>query len=211
MWLIDVYSQSIHSSLNATPVDIWQKGLARIEPRLPADQEEFDILCCKEFERKVSHTGIIFKRLFYNSESLKMLRILQGNKSKVKFRVNYDDLSSIYVYNPNDDQFINIPCTTPEYADNLTLLQHEMILKERRSQFVQLGETISLLTAKEKVRTSIEDLSKDKRIKKKSAAARLGKIKAKPTKTINPPKQKTSINLANIPDFDIVSRGTGHG
>lgn len=210
MWLIDVYSQSIHSSLNATPVDVWQKGLAHIEPRLPADQEEFDILCCKEFERKINHTGIIFKRLFYNSESLKMLRILQGNKSKIKFRVNYDNLSSIYVYNPNDDQFINIPCTTPEYADNLTLLQHEMVLKERRSQFVQLGETISLLTAKEKVRTSIEDLSKDKRLKKKSAAARLGKIKAKPPKTINPPEQKPSINLANIPDFDIVSRDTGH-
>lgn len=210
MWLIDVYSQSIHSSLNATPVDVWQNGLAHIEPRLPADQEEFDILCCKEFERKISHTGIIFKRLFYNSESLRMLRILNGNKSKVKFRVNYDDLSSIYVYNPYDNQFISIPCTTPEYADNLTLLQHEMILKERRSQFVQLGETVSLLTAKEKVRTSIEDLSKDKRIKKKSAAARLGKIKTKPIKMINTPEYKPSINLANIPDFDVVSRGTGH-
>lgn len=213
MWLVDVYSQSIHSSLNATPIDVWLKGLTHIEPRLPADRESFEILCCKEYERKISHNGIIFKRLFYNSESLKMLRVFQGNKSKVRFRVNYENLSSIYVYNPIDNLFISIPCTTPDYADGLTLLQHEMVLKEHRSQFVQHGETISLLTAKEKVRTSIENLSKDKRIKKKSAAARLGKINTKPTiKNRNQVNlQPEAMILEDIPDFQTTDiKGTGN-
>lgn len=207
MWLVDVYAKSIHSSINSTPLEAWEKGLTLIEPRLPANREEFEILCCKEFERTISHTGLIFLRLYYNSESLKMLRILYGNKSKIKFRVNYDDLSSIYVYNPNDNQFIAIPCTTPEYAKNLTLLQHKLVLKERRSQFIENNEILPLLAAKEKVRISIENLSKNKRLKKKSTAARLGKIKKSHIQKAERSTPKiTTLNLENIPDFDIIVR-----
>lgn len=72
----------------------------------------------------------------------------------------------------------------------------------------------SLEQAQEKLREKIQILNTDKRIKKRIKGARLGIIKNNPKLPSQPSKPQSptspSLNLENIPDFDIISRGTGH-
>lgn len=209
-WAVEIYMQKKHSTLNTSPYRKFETSQRNFEPLLPESPEMLHLICAKEYVRRLSHEGIIFRRIFYNSEVLRNIRIFKGNRAKVIFRVDVQDLGKIWVLDEEQNLYIEVPATKSEYATGLTLFQHNHILQQKRNLDLVEHQNTSLEDAEEKFREEIHILNADKRIKKRTKAARLGKIKTKPIKTINPPEHKPSINLANIPDFDIVSRSTGH-
>lgn len=211
-WAVDIYMQTKHRSLNTTPYKMWTKGLKHFEPLLPSSKEHFDLICAKEYSRKMSHEGILFKRLFYNSEALRTMRIVYGNRTKVDFRVNVENLEKIWIYDPNSGDFIDIPCIDPDYAKGLSLFQHEIILKKRREDsLIRESDVESLAEAKEKLRKSIQDLNQEKRIKQRSRIARLGKLsKSKPSKSANSKSKLQLFEITDIPDFELMAKKDRH-
>lgn len=206
-WAVEIYMQTKHRSINATPHQKWLKGLERFEPLLPSSRDHFDLICAKEYKRKLSHEGILFKHLFYNSEALRTMRILYGNRAKVNIRVNTENLEKIWVHDPDSDTFIEVPCIDEDYVKNLSLFQHTMILKERRAQAIMSGEEEqNLAEAKEKLRQSIQALSKEKKIKKRSQVARIGKIPKGESHGKSSQAPKAHFEIDAIPDFAIMEQ-----
>lgn len=209
-WAVEIYMQKKHSTLNTSPYKKFDTSQRNFEPLLPESTEMLNLICAKEYVRRLSHEGIIFRRIFYNSEALRNIRISKGNRAQVILRVDVQDLGKIWVLDEEQNLYIEVPATKLEYATGLTLFQHNHILQQKRNLDLIGHQNTSLEHAEEKFREQIHILNADKRIKKRTKAARLGKIKIKSAQVTSAPEQKTSINLANIPDFDVVSRGTGH-
>lgn len=213
-WAVEIYMQRKHSTLNTSPYKKFEASKRNFEPLLPESPEMLHLICAKEYVRRLSHEGIIFKRIFYNSETLRNIRISKGNKAQVICRVDVQDLEKIWVLDEEQNLYIEVPAINPEYAKGLTLFQHNHILQQKRNLDLSEHQNVSLEQAQEKLREKIQILNTDKRIKKRIKGARLGTIKnnlklpdqlSKQQPTTSP-----SLNLENIPDFDIVSRGKGH-
>lgn len=211
-WLIDDYCQSPHKALTANPLIAWQEGLKQTEPSLPESKQALELILSHEVKRKLSHQGIQFLQLFYNSEELRTIRIRYGNQSSVTIRVNLENLGKIWVYDQYSGEYLIIPCTEPEYAEGITLRQHKAVLKERIAYKHNQIDTESLLQQKEALRQKIQQANQTKSLRKRMRAKRLNTPALNVAYDINVdqlpniPKAEANFLLddLDIPDFDIM-------
>ena len=214
-WLIDDYCQSPHKALTANPFIDWQEGLKQIEPSLPESKQALELILSYQYKRKLSHQGVQFLQLFYNSEALKTIRIRYGNKAKVTIRVDLENLGKIWVYDQYSGEYLIIPCTEPDYAEGLTLRQHKAILKQRIENKYHLIDSDNVLELKEAVRQKIQQANQTKSLRKRTRAKRLD------TPPLTAPYDTNNNKLSNnqsiepdfllddldIPDFEIIKYG----
>ncbi|MBK5143731.1 DDE-type integrase/transposase/recombinase [Budviciaceae bacterium BWR-B9] len=207
-WLIDIYCQSPHKGLDSTPAIEWQKGLKLIEPLLPESKENLDIILTRKYERTLSHEGIQFKNLFYNSPEVRLLRIRQGHRTKANIRIDLEDLGHIWLYNQHSYAYVKIPCVQSEYAANLSLRQHEKIIALLKEKKKFLTNTHSLLEAKSKLQVLISKANHDKSLRKRTKAARIGNIKNTPKGPLLSPIQAdiSFDELDEIPVFKVSNK-----
>lgn len=131
-WIVDVYHQRRHSITGYTPDYLWKEGLANVEPRLPESTDAFTLASAKPYSRCVAHDGVRFKYLNYNSIDLQTIRRNPKFTGEVNIRINHEDLGFIWIHDQHNGEYIKVFCIEFEYANKLTLLQHEKILKEKR-------------------------------------------------------------------------------
>lgn len=214
-WVVDIYSQTIHKSIATTPYNKWVTDIARVEPILPISKDQFDLICARKEERTLSHEGIYFERLTYNSETLRVMRMMYGERAKVQIRIDPENLEKIWVYDVSSDSFIEVPCVDQDYAKGLTLLQHKMILKVRIERQKEIEEELAddLMDAKNVFNQKLKELNADKRIKKRSQAARIGILPftnetncSDQENAIKSRKPQFFLDDADIPDFDLMDR-----
>ncbi|EKF9831592.1 transposase [Vibrio cholerae] len=170
-WMIDIYCQETHRGTQRTPAALWNEGLKIVEPMLPESKEQLDLILTSEDERVLSHKGIEFKGLFYNSAELSLFRYL-GDCHKVRFRYDKENLGFIWVYDEHEGNFLKVPCIDPDYATGLTLRQHLQIRADARERGASEQEMTSLIRSKEKFRQKIEQKSKHKLLRERRKAAR---------------------------------------
>lgn len=138
LFFVDIYAQSYHTGLRATPAQCWQEALqSGFVPRLPANAEALRILLGHVLHRVLRRSGINFYFLRYNSSELLQLRLkLKGQPAKVKFIPS--DLSTVYVYDPFERTYLTVPSLEPGYTQGLSLWKHRLILQQAR----QTGHSI---------------------------------------------------------------------
>jgi putative transposase len=129
-WIVDIYNVSTHHNTRSRRIDLWNDGVAKVPPPIIQSFDKLDIILGIEHEGSLSHEGIRFKHLKYASKDLHELRKTLPDKSKIKFYVSNKDLGSIQVFNPLIKKYLEVPCTRLDYANGLTLFQHEYILDE---------------------------------------------------------------------------------
>lgn len=171
-WIINVYSVSYHEGLAESPLNVWLKGREQVEPTLPVSRERLDLVLTKEFLRKINHEGVCLKRLKYNSYELGLLRRQLPRGAYVKVRVDPEDLGKVWVFDDSEGSFFAVPCSDPEYAQNLSARQHAYILKSRQDRRKSL-DTDELLEAKIHVKQEIQKAAKAKGLRKRTKAAQL--------------------------------------
>lgn len=170
-WIADIYCQKTHRSTQRTPSALWNEGLQVIEPMLPESKEQLDLILTSEDERVLSHKGIEFKGLFYNSSELSLFRYRSECK-KLKFRYDKENLGFIWVYDDYEGNFLKVACIDPAYAEGLSLRQHLLIRSEARERGVSEQDTAALLKSRERFRKKIEAKSKHKLLRERRKAAR---------------------------------------
>jgi putative transposase len=170
-WIVDIYCQKIHRGTHRTPIALWNEGLKVVEPMLPESKEQLDLILTSEDERVLSHKGIEFKGLFYNSTELSLFRYL-GEYQKVRFRYDKENLGFIWVYDEHEGNFLKVLCIDPEYADGLTLRQHLQIRADARERGESEQDMASLIQSRERFRQKIEQKSKHKLLRERRKAAR---------------------------------------
>ncbi len=184
IWVVDHYHQKPHRALKVSPNDAWKNTIAFEDIRLPADPKLLDAIGGKAMFRSLSHKGIEYDCLYYNSPELSQLRLKYGDKQEVEIRVNPEDIGQIHVISLQDKSVMVVPAIAKEYAKGMSEWQHKICKKYAATQLHKYDDPTVWLEAKEKIRElfgterrwkkSVERSNRaaDKRAKQKEKAAK---------------------------------------
>lgn len=155
-WIVDVYHQEIHRVLKSSPRDAWEAGLPLVDRSLPPSSLAVDSAFSVSDKRQLTHKGIEYDCLLYNSNDLAAVRHLHGEGIKVEVRARNDDLGSILVVTP-DNTLVKVPALDQDYAAGLTRWQHGLCKKVQRRRVDDDARDISLFEARQEIRQMMED------------------------------------------------------
>lgn len=137
---IDLYHSKKHDALNMSPKAKW-KELEKVQQiRLPSSPDLIDAQIGQMAKRTLSHTGIEFMNMYYNSKPLNDYFKKHG-KHKVNIRYNPEDLGQIIVM-AKDNGYFKVPVNTiwSSYANSLGITAHKYIRDQLRKLNIDLSE-----------------------------------------------------------------------
>jgi len=175
IWIVDVHHQGINDELQQQPIKIWRDNITPSQISLPASLKELDVLLASTKKRTLTHKGIQYEHLFYNSRDLQNLRKELGTELNVNIRVIESNLSYIYVIHPVTNEQIQVPSLNPPYTEGLSLWQHK-VCRKFAQQHLERKDIEGIAEAKSIIRELIlRDLA-DKKSKTRAKAARFSII-----------------------------------
>lgn len=143
-FLLDYYAERFHTGLGGVPARRLEAAFEQgFIPRLPRSLNDLKITLGRMDFRVLHHYGIEFESLRYNSPGIALLRTrLRGQKVKIKYHPG--DLSKLWVYDPFEEVYVEVPALDGEYTDGLSLWKHRVIKRfalehEEKSDMVALG------------------------------------------------------------------------
>ena len=157
IWIVDVYHQEVHSGLGMTPQEAWNNGIQQVDRYLPPSSVALEAAFSASCRRELTHKGIEFDSLLYNSRELGALRELHGSRINVEVRTCDDDLGHVVVVSPDQITLIKVPALDPEYALGLTRWQHKVCKRFQRRVQEDDAREISLLEARQRIRALIDE------------------------------------------------------
>ncbi len=156
IWIVDVYHQEIHSVLGMSPAEAWNEAIYRVDRYLPPSSLAMEAAFSASCRRELTHKGIEFDSLFYNSRELGVLRELHGSHINVEVRTCDDDLGSVVVVSPDQKTLLKIPALNIKYAAGLTRWQHKVCKRFQRRVLDDDAREITLLYARQRIKELIE-------------------------------------------------------
>jgi putative transposase len=195
MWIADVYHQQVHRSLQTTPAKMWTSGIRHEDIRLPDETTQLDVVMGRVESRTLTHKGIEFEGLFYNSPELTELRRKEGSNLAVEIRINESDIGSIYVLSPKTSKAYSAPALDQGYAAGISLWQHKVIRNYRRQHSDTDQGVHGWLQAKSEISRLIDESLKLKRTRthKRIARYRESAERGVPTRPIAEPRSQPLI------------------
>lgn len=175
-WIVDVYHQEPHRGLGRlSPSHAWQDARQGLDRWLPASSLSIESAFSKGMRRCLTHKGIEYDCLLYNSAELRALREQHGNEIEVEVRVMDDDLGSVIVVAPDGKELVRVPALDQAYAQGLTRWQHAMCKRYQRRLLDDEAREVSLLVARDRIRELIRrDMDLVKRGSRKRQARFMG-------------------------------------
>jgi putative transposase len=95
----------------------------------------------------LTHKGIEYAGLLYNSPEMLDLRRNLGDRISVDIRIDRSDLGSVIVLHPESGIPYRVPCVRLDYAQGLTEWQHDVCKRYSRERMQQQGDVDSWLDA----------------------------------------------------------------
>jgi putative transposase len=172
MWIADVYHQQVHRSLQTTPAKMWTSSIRPENIRLPDETTQLDVVMGRVESRTLTHKGIEFEGLFYNSPELTELRRREGANLAVEIRINESDIRSIFVLSPKTSKAYSVPALNQDYAAGISLWQHKVIRNYQRQHSDIDRGVKGWLQAKGEIARLIEESLRLKRIRTHKRIAR---------------------------------------
>jgi putative transposase len=126
-WICDIYHPDYHRVLGTSPALMWQKHINPNDIRLPEDPKMLDVIMGRRYTRTVTHKGVEFENLLYNSPALTELRYRFGSKLSAEISVNESDIGYINV--TYDGEVVQVPALNQEYASGISTYQHKLFQK----------------------------------------------------------------------------------
>jgi putative transposase len=172
-WVSDVYHRERHSALNMSPSQKWEESnLAQGDIELACDLDELDMIMGRAEERVLTHKGIEFAGLFYNSIELKSLRMREGEKLKVGVQVDDGDIGHVYVVYPKTGETFKVPAIRGDYATGISLWLHERLQGYQASHPDLSTGPDGWLEAKDRLERLVEEDFQLKKRRTRKAQAR---------------------------------------
>jgi putative transposase len=170
IFVVDIYAERFHRGLNGIPARRWEAAQPDFFPRFPANKDELLILLGKKDYRVIQRYGIEFLRLRYNHPDLSRLRKwLKGEP--VKFKYHPGDLSRLYVRDPFEKVYLEVPALDQAYTQSVSLWKHKVILNLARQE-EQKVDLAALGRAKLKIQQIVDQARTRKRTSTRSRIAR---------------------------------------
>jgi putative transposase len=174
IFLLDIYAEDFHRGLNGIPARRWEDAIEKgFFPRVPPSVQELQILLGRVEDRTIQPYGIEFESLRYNSSDLIPLRTRMSKQDdkKVKFKYNPGDLGCIWVRDPFNNEYIEVPAVGKQYATGLSLWKHRVI---RNLVLCEQGKVdiVALGLAQRKIQRIVEESMNAKKSSLRSKQAR---------------------------------------
>ena len=133
-YIVDYYHHHPKAVIGMSPLKKWHMESKVRPPRLPPSIDYFDAHIGLVAYRKVTHKGIEFQNMLYNSKELGSY-IQNHGHHQVKIRYNPEDLGSIIVMN-REGGYFRVPANRSyfDYANGMSLPVHEAINKHLNNQ-----------------------------------------------------------------------------
>ncbi len=193
-WIVDVYHQRLHRTLKVPPATMWKSSINAEDIQLPEDPEKLDAILGRRERRKLTHKGIEFEGLLYNSPDMTTLRMQLGEKLDVEICVDDGDIGKIVVLSPDKKRLFVVPALAQAYAKGMTAWQHK-ICKRYATKQMQKYDSTAWLEAKERIAQMIREelLHKKAKIKSRTRVARYTEGgKPVPEPSLQAPAEATS-------------------
>lgn len=139
-WIVDVYHQKTHSALGCSPAQMWANMVKPHDIALVDDPLRFDAIVGGSANRILSHKGIEYAGLVYNSPEMGELRRHLGDRLDVVVRIDRSNLGSVIVLHPERGTPYRVPCLRPDYAEGLTEWQHGVCKRYAREKLKADGD-----------------------------------------------------------------------
>jgi putative transposase len=146
-WIVDVYHQKPHSALGCSPAQAWKSRIRPHDMPLMDDPLRFDAIVGGSESRRLTHKGIEFAGLIYNSTDMRDLRQHLGDSLEVQVRFDRSNLGSVIVLHPERGTPYRVPCLRPDYAEGLTEWQHKVCKRYSRETLQGSDDVDSWLDA----------------------------------------------------------------
>lgn len=155
LYLVDIYAEKQHRGLHGIPARRWEQAMAGyFSPRLPPNRDELAILLGRMDWRVLHPYGIEFECLRYNASDLGELRVrLKGEKVKLKYHPG--DLSRIYVFDPFEKCYHDVPALDQEYTQGLSFWKHRLIRRVAAQEADQV-DLAALGRARRKIQEMVD-------------------------------------------------------
>lgn len=154
-WVVDIYHQKTHRTLGCSPAEAWFAGIRSVDRWLPDHSLSLESAFSQSSKRNLTHKGIEFDSLLYNSPDLRQVRKDFGDNIEVEVRTMDDNLGSVVVVAP-DEVLIRVGAIDHAYAEGLTRWQHGVCRRFQRRMHDDEGRVLSLGQAKERIRELIQ-------------------------------------------------------
>lgn len=173
IWVVDVYHERVHRALKAPPIAMWKSSISADDIHLPDDPAVFDAIMGRSEERRLTHKGIEFEGLFYNSPELTSLRRQFGDVLDVAIRIDDSNVGRIFVLSPDKKRIFTVPAVNIAYAQGLSAWQHKVCKRFAAKQSASY-DTEGWIAAKQTIANLIAD---ELRFGKRKTRARVARYK----------------------------------
>jgi putative transposase len=145
-FVVDVYPFQVNARKLARPYDLFCEGMERCPPACyPGSRENLRLISALSTRLTVSQGGVDLRGLPYGGTELLAMRRLHGKSFKTLCKWDPNDMSSLFVQDPQDPtKWITATCTWRDYADGLSWNQHNLIRAFKRKELSE-GDSEELL------------------------------------------------------------------
>jgi len=192
-WVADVYHQETHRALETTPARMWASSIRPEDIRLPDESTHLDAVMGRVYRRVLTHKGIEFEGLFYNSPELNDLRIQEGANLEVEIRVDESDIGSIYVLWPKTNSTYRVPARNIDYANGISLWQHSIFKNWQKERDPLHQDPYGWLRAQQEIQRRIEEDLHQKRRRSRMRVARFKEASEKTSVRRGAPKATLAV------------------
>lgn len=138
-------------------------------------------------ERTLRRDGIVLKGIRYAGPDLDPILRTWGPGVKIRLVFDAEDLGSIQVWAPDQQDPVTVPALNQTYAKGLTLLQHELIQQQVRENGQSAENPDALAKAKYDLAIAVDELLKGRKQRGRRRAANIhGKTSTHPEARLNP-------------------------
>lgn len=195
LWLIFEYTNTTHSGIMDVPGRRWEEEVARRPVWIPNHVNDLAAVLGLRKRGIISRRGIRFRNLFYQSPELTRIRMSPKYENEVQYTVDPGNLGSIRVIHPAGHRTVAVPAVIPEYANGLTLAQHNFIrafLLKRNQSYENRKE---LVEGRQMLQELSLDMLKKNRTKNRSRLARAAGIGVTQSKGETQPRSEEQPKL----------------
>lgn len=151
-FFVDVHPFQENKRKLATPYDLFSEGVQRCPPAsYPGSLDELKLAAAHTRKKKLTAGGLELLGLPYGSVDFGSVAKRHGTGVEVLLKFDPDDISTVYVQEPDSRQWFAAHCRWHEYAKGLSLNQHELIRKFDREKIRGDGRREALLAAKQRL------------------------------------------------------------
>lgn len=155
-WAVDYHPYKPTGRKKARPIDLWMDQIGDVPIGNVPNPDALSIILGRREKGVLGHEGIQYRHLRYADDGLKELYDVVG-KREVEYALSEEDLGQIHVRDERSNQWLPVSCTRPDYAEGLSLSQHQLIVRQANAELDRRVDIEGLIGVRRNIQTRFAD------------------------------------------------------